>query len=242
MKKLGILGGMGPLAGAYFFFLFSAWTSAESDDCHPEVVLYSATGIPDRTAGLTGHGSSPLPALRKATAFLCDSGAEVLVMTCNTAHAYFAELQDASAGRFLSMPDLAVAEAIRCGAGRIGVLSTSGCAAAGVYRSACFRAGADYIPTPEPVQKAVNEAIYRKKAGENINPSAFLPAIAALLNAGADRVILGCTEISLIFAGRTYPDVTDALEVLAKEAVVACGAFCRPEGERRSDDLYAAYR
>ena len=63
MKKLGILGGMGPLAGAYFFLRFSQLTAAQRDDGHPEVVLYSASGIPDRTAWLTGRGESPLPAL-----------------------------------------------------------------------------------------------------------------------------------------------------------------------------------
>ena len=54
MKKLGILGGMGPLAGAYFFLRFSQLTAAQRDDGNPEAVLYSASGIPDRTAWLTG--------------------------------------------------------------------------------------------------------------------------------------------------------------------------------------------
>ena len=241
MKKLGILGGMGPLAGAYFFLRFSQLTAAQRDDGNPEAVLYSASGIPDRTAWLTGRGESPLPALLRGTAFLCDSGAEVLVMACNTAYAFFSELREASGGRLLNMPELAVFDAVSHGAGRIGVLSTTGCASAGIYRAACLRAGVEYVPLSSRVQEVVNEKIYRKKAGEDITPEAFLLAARELMDAGADHVILGCTEISAVMGGGVYPALTDALETTARAAVVACGAVCHPKLERRSHDFCGTF-
>ena len=47
--------------------------------------------------------------------------------------------------------------------------------------------------------------------------------------AGADAVILGCTELSVAFSGACPAGVIDALEVLVCEAILLCGASLREE-------------
>lgn len=49
MKKLGILGGLGPMATAYFFQLIIQMTQAETDQEHIESIIYNCPSIPDRT-------------------------------------------------------------------------------------------------------------------------------------------------------------------------------------------------
>ena len=55
--KLGVLGGMGPLATVDFLAKLIAVTPAEFDQDHIPTIIYSAPYIPDRTANIRGHGS-----------------------------------------------------------------------------------------------------------------------------------------------------------------------------------------
>ena len=59
---LGILGGLGPMASAYFYELITAHTKAARDQDHIDIILSSRASTPDRTAFITGNSpDSPLP-------------------------------------------------------------------------------------------------------------------------------------------------------------------------------------
>ena len=61
-KLLGILGGLGPLATAYFYELVTALTSAECDQDHIDMVISSRASTPDRSAFILGKSQDdPLP-------------------------------------------------------------------------------------------------------------------------------------------------------------------------------------
>ena len=47
--RLGIIGGMGPLATAYFMELIARMTKANCDGDHLETIVYNCPSIPDRT-------------------------------------------------------------------------------------------------------------------------------------------------------------------------------------------------
>ncbi len=224
MKRLGILGGMGPVAGAYFYQRLTAITDASGDALHPSVVLLSDPTVPDRTAHLMGEGPSPLPGLARALAFLEAGGAEVVAIPCNTAHAYLPSLAKMSRAELLDMPDLAVLSAASLGASSVGILSTLGCRLAAVYEIACRRRGIVCHTLPTAEGEAVNRLIYRQKGGEAVGADAYLPYVSLLQAQGAELVILACTEISLAFAGHATRGTLDALEILARRAVTACGA------------------
>ncbi len=229
MKKLGILGGMGPLAGAYFFLRFTELTAALSDASHPEVVLSSTPQIPDRTAYLLGEGRSPLPALVRGIIGLNRSGADIIAIPCNTAHAFLPELQHRSRAPILNMPVLTAGAALAAGAVRVGVLCTSGANRAGVFRAACRAAGLSYMAPDTEEQGEVDELIYRQKGGDKVGQEEYWRFADKLLSAGADAVILGCTEISVACSRFGRPYFLDALEILAKQAVLACVCRCRSE-------------
>ncbi len=234
MKKLGILGGMGPLAGAYFYLRLTAITDAPGDALHPSVLMISDTAVPDRTAHLMGKGPSPLPALADALAFLEAGGAEVVAIPCNTAHAYLPALAGMTSACLLDMPDLAVEYAASLGVTSLGVLSTLGCRRAAVYEIACRHRGIVCHTLDDASAKAVNALIYRHKNGEAVGVEAYLPYVEHLRTMGAETVILACTEISLAFGGEAVPGTVDALEILARRAVTACGAPLRKEVATRA--------
>ncbi len=235
MKTLGILGGMGPAAGAYFYERVVANTLSEGDAGHLRTLLLTEPEIPDRTAHLLGQGESPLAALKAGIFALRGFGAEVIAIPCNTAHAYLDSLLGIDGVVLLNMPGLAVSYAVLHGARKLGVLSTRGTLKADVYRTAADIAGIRLLSLPAVMAEEVEELIYRQKAGEMIGSEAYMPYIKWLFSAGADTVLLACTEISVAFRDTKPPRIIDALEILAKNAISLCGARLR--GEKEEDEI-----
>ena len=62
MKKLGIIGGMGPMATIVFMQKIISMTDASSDQEHIEMVVEHCPDIPDRTGYILDHSKpDPLP-------------------------------------------------------------------------------------------------------------------------------------------------------------------------------------
>jgi aspartate racemase len=227
MKTIGILGGMGPLAGAYFYRRVVESTAAEGDSFHIPTLLWSDPEIPDRTACLLGDGESPLPALERGVGMLRTMGAEVIAVPCNTAFAYLSQI--AETVTIPDMPRLAARRAALGGARCIGILSTRGTLRAGIYERAAASAGLSLVSLPSDAAVLLDGLIYRQKSGERIGCEEYLGFADLLRGAGADAVILGCTELSVAFSGASPSGVVDALEALVNEVVSLCGAPLREE-------------
>ena len=92
----GIIGGLGPLAHIQFEQILldrSCRRGAGCDQAHPEWVLMNATQTPDRTQSIKGVVSDCTPYLVKYGQRLHRAGADFLVVTCNTAHAFYPQVQ-----------------------------------------------------------------------------------------------------------------------------------------------------
>lgn len=235
MRTLGILGGMGPMAGAYFYERVIANTDADQDGGHLPVVLFADPRIPDRSTHLIAGGADPLPFLISGVEALQAMRAEVIAIPCNTAHAYLPRMPRIPLP-VADMPRLAVAAARSRGARRLGLLSTRGTVAAGVYHTAAEERSCGILTLPWETNAALEALIYRQKAGEAISSEAYLPYVRLLLDEGADAVILGCTEISVAFSETVSLRIVDALEALAREAVLLCGGRIKEkEGDAHND-------
>ncbi len=93
MKKLGIIGGMGPLATARLFEMIVEMTKSAGDSGHIRTLIDCNPAIPDRTRAILGGGESPVPEIVKTAKGLIASGAGVLLLACNTSHYYFEEIR-----------------------------------------------------------------------------------------------------------------------------------------------------
>ena len=61
-KILGVIGGLGPIATAYFMELVVKMTRADCDQQHLDMIVYNCPSIPDRTSYILGRSKeSPLP-------------------------------------------------------------------------------------------------------------------------------------------------------------------------------------
>lgn len=223
---LGILGGLGPMSGVYFCELLTSHTKAERDQEHLHFLLSSRASTPDRTAHILGQSpQSPLPAMAEEAARLARAGATLLAIPCNTAHYFYEGIAQAVTIPVLNIIRENAAFCRFLGLSKVGVLATEGTVRAGAYRDALTRVGIAYETCSDDEQAIVSEVIYGQiKKGLPPDTHALCRIIDRLAADGCERIILGCTELSL-FAKCIAPDarLIDSMEVLGAVAISRCG-------------------
>lgn len=226
-KTIGIIGGMGPLATADLFEKIVGHTKAVCDQEHLHVVIDSNTNIPDRTAALLHGGADPLPELVKSAGRLEKMGADVLIMPCNTAHNYYDGIAAAVSVPVLHMVRLTAQALVERGVKKAGLLATDGTVRTGIYQKSFAGSGVELLTPDEAGQRAVMEMIYQGvKAGDMaFDARPARQAMERLLAAGAEVLILGCTELPLAITqyGIRLPATDPTLE-LALAAIRQAGA------------------
>ena len=216
-KTIGIIGGMGPLATADLFEKIVGHTKAACDQEHLHVVIDSNTNIPDRTAALLHGGADPLPELTGSARRLEAMGADVLIMPCNTAHNYYDGISAAVSVPVLHMVRLTAQALVERGVKKAGLLATDGTVQTGIYQKSFAGSGVELLTPDEAGQRAVMEMIYQGvKAGDMaFDAKPARQAMERLLAAGAEVLILGCTELPLAVKlyGIDLPAVDPTLEL-----------------------------
>ncbi|MCE5235153.1 MAG: amino acid racemase [Clostridiaceae bacterium] len=225
-KTIGIIGGMGPLAGADLLEKIIRVTEAKTDGEHIPVFLHSNTAIPDRTAAILSNGPSPVKEIVRSALALESVGAEVLAMACNTAHYFYEEITAFLHVELIHMPRETALAAADMGYKKAALLATDGTARSGVYTRAFEDTGVSLLLPDGGGQAAVMDMIYRGvKAGASVwDTRAVLAAMRRLGDLGAELFILGCTELPIAFTRFGIEAKTlDPTMVLAKKAVVCAG-------------------
>lgn len=221
MKKIGIVGGMGPEATATFYVdlvrecqrRFGAW-----NDCdYPEILIHSLA-LPD-TLSNVDH-PAVLPRLLSTTDALQNAGAECLAMPCCTLHVFADQFHAHASVPFISIVDEASKAAYAIGSKKVGVLGTSAAMQSRIFHDGFAKYGMDAVMINE--QEAVSHVIKNVLRGNKLDADRDIlcNVINQLAANGADSVVLGCTELPLIFRGcRASIPVVDSLDVLAKSVI-----------------------
>lgn len=227
---LGVLGGMGPLAAADFLAKLVAETPATRDQDHIPYVAWGVPQIPDRPAAILRHGESPLPQMLRGIAALKQAGATAIAIACNTAHYWHDDLVREGGLPILHIADAAcdalAARGIR--GGGIGLIATEGTLAAGFFQQRLKARGLDCIVSTRADQdQLVLPAIAAVKANELHRAHTLaVQAVENLIAAGAQAVVLACTETPLAIDHAPSPVAArcvDATRALAR----ACVAWYR---------------
>lgn len=227
--KLGVLGGVGPLATIYFAELVIRLTDAETDQQHVSMIILNHAAIHDRTNYiLNPNEPNPLPQMSDDAKTLERAGADYIVIPCNTAHFFYDEIQNSVNTRIINIIEETVLHIKNSlpYAKKVGILATKGTLVSGSYQNALSRQGLDYaVPDAEDTE-ALMEIIYNQvKAGKQVDIESFWRIINNLKKAGCDCVVLGCTELSIIYRDYSIADETivDSLVTLAKRSIELCG-------------------
>ena len=211
MKSIGILGGMGPQATAELYMriirIFQDMYGAKYDDDFPEIFIYNLP-LPDVVDNLQKEDLVK-EMLVEGVKKLEKIGADFIAIPCNTVTKYLKEMEGS-----VSIPIINIVEETRkkiASFEKAGLLATKLTIRSNLYPR--------MIVPAEKVQNRITGIIMNILAGKLLDEDKkYLEReIGNLLEKGAERVVLGCTELPLLVKTK---DTIDTIQVLA-EAIVS---------------------
>ena len=232
MKHLGVIGGLGPMATAYFLELVVKMTDVKTDQEHLPVTVLNRPSIPDRTAYILGKSKeSPLPAIIRYAKELEAFGASCIAIPCITSHYFYSEFAWAVDIPVINIVSETASYLRTRGVRKAGIMATTGTISTNLFQDALKKEGISFaIPSGEGQQKVMRLIYDNVKAGLPVEMKLFREVSDELRAMGCECIILGCTELSLI--KRDYPigaGYLDALEVLAVCSVTRCEKPLKPQ-------------
>lgn len=231
---LGVIGGLGPLATANFLEQVAKMTRANREQDNIDMIVYNFPSIPDRTGYILGSNlRSPLPGLLWAGRELERQEVSAIAIPCVTAHFFYEDLS-----RELRKPIIhdireTAAYLQGRGVGSVGILATEGTVMSGLFTQELLPLGIRPILPDATLQQDVTHLIYRNiKAGNPPEMDRFQKVTESLRRRGAEVIVLGCTELSVLARDRQLgPGFLDTTQILARESILRCGKQLKPEYE-----------
>ena len=228
VKKLGILGGMGPAASAEFVNRLIAQTSASCDQEHIPFVLWSDPRVPDRSTSLRNKDDLPLSWLLNGIQGLKSAGCNCIVIPCNTAHFWFDEMKKQASwnSKIIHIVDSVVdaLQDVNVTNSTIGIIGTQATIELGLYQYKLNKLGWNCItPTKEEMDTLVQPAINLIKANNNEAAQPLIMTVVnRLIDSGAKAVVLGCTELPLAVkqAEEKGIPLINSIDSLVKSALI----------------------
>ena len=194
--KLGVLGGMGPLASAEFLKTIYEESLDGPEQSAPQVVLHSDPSMPDRTSAFL-NGGTELVLARFVTALnaLEREGVSRIVIACITIHYLLPRLPPELRGRIVSLVDV-VSDAIGASPERHLLLCTTGTRRLRLFEShPSWDAIKNRLVVPDDEDQAVvHDTIYQVKERGDV-PLLVATVERLLRKYDVASFVAGCTEI-----------------------------------------------
>ena len=224
-KTVGVLGGMGPEATVDLMRRVIAGTPAQDAADHIRMLVDSNPRVPSRIEALIDRtGESPVPCLVEMARGLERQGADFLVIPCNTAHHYHAEVAAAVDVPVLNLIELTARDAnrLRPDLTRVGLLASTALQHIRLYEPWFEEPGVRVLYPGSDVQQELMELIRAVKAGRYTpgQVAACDRAAEDLRALGAQCLVVACTELSVVVERlNTDLPVCDAADVLARAVI-----------------------
>lgn len=210
MKKVGLIGGIGPESTVpYYLDIVYGIQKRVGRPYFPELVIESLSVFRVLEYCRQNDRQGLADYMVQGIRHLAAAGADFAVMTGNTPHMVFDEIAARSPIPLLSIVEASASEAARCGYHRLGLLGTGATMRGTWFQKPFEKAGMDMIVPQEAeiayiADKIENEIEYGKVTDE---VRARMQAIVDRLiqEEHIDALVLGCTELPLVFQDMTLP-------------------------------------
>jgi len=222
-RPIVILGGMGPQASLRFQELLiqksESYHNGNGDE-YPFIVHFSLPVIDfisDESAkqdAITtiSRLTRPIEALKP----------QQITLACNTAHLLIPDIPLLQNARFKSLIEATAQVIADDGIKKIGLLGSPTTIRSGLYTAALNTRGVSVISPNVRQQKALEQCIRAVIAGsaQSTDAEALLDIAMSLVKQGAQAIVLGCTELPLLFPKKESPaPYYDTLEVYAQAVI-----------------------
>ncbi len=211
---------MGPEATADFYLriirIFQRKYGARYDNDFPEILIYNVP-LPDVV-----EDSAPTKLIKKTliqgAQKLSVGAVDFIAIPCNTVMYYLEDLQKSVSVPVINIVDQTIDYCKARGITTIGIISTSNTRKTRLYESD----GLTVLYPNQNQQKTVTQIILTILTGRKrpADRAVLKEIVKSLLQQGAQRVILGCTELPLLL--RNEENVIDPNQILAEAVVREC--------------------
>ncbi len=203
MKKIGLVGGIGPASTvSYYLGLIEKFRKELGETVYPEIVIDSVNMQNATEFILNGDIKRSAELMLKSISHLKAAGAEIGAITANTEHIAWDEMKDRFVIPVISIVDASVTEILKRGFKRVLVLGTVFTMKSGLYENALISNGITPILPSEEDKDIIGGLIF-----PNLENGVIIPqdrekmltiAEKYIEDCKADTVLLGCTELPLI--------------------------------------------
>ncbi len=206
MKTIGLIGGMSWESTVPYYAMINEAVRERLGGLHSaRILLYSVEFAEIERMQHEGRWEDAGAVLADVARRLEGAGADFLVLCTNTMHLVAPQIEAAVGIPLLHIGDPTAAAVQRSGIGTVGLLATRFTMEKEFYRARLERAGLRVITPDERDREVVHRVIYDELCVGRIEDGsrgAYQAVMARLVAAGAEGIILGCTEIGLLVGAR----------------------------------------
>ena len=202
MKTIGLIGGMSWESTVTYYRIINETIKRELGGLHSaKIILYSLDFDEIEKYQARGEWDKSADVLSDAAVRLEKAGANFIVICTNTMHKVAPQMSKQISIPIIHIADATAEKLIEQGITTVGLLGTKYTMTQDFYKEKLIDAGIHVItPNNEDVE-TINSVIYNELCLGDIRQESknrFLAIIKKLAAAGAQGVILGCTEIGLL--------------------------------------------
>lgn len=212
MKKIGIIGGLGPEATVdYYKEIINAFKNEKGDFNYPDIIIYSVNlselvGLmkEKKYDQVISYLSEKIESLKRA-------GAEFAAISANTPHLVFDQLKVKSRIPLISIVEATCEECIRKGLKRTGLIGTGFTMNASFFPDVFNRRGLEVVMPEKEDRELIDYKVFSEiELGIfKEDTRRFLIGIIEKMvrEQHIDSMILGCTEFPLILKESGYAGI-----------------------------------
>lgn len=226
MKTIGMIGGMSWESTALYYQIVNRTVAERLGGLHSARVLLSSVDFEEiEKLQHAGKWQEAGDVLAREAKRLEEAGANFLVICTNTMHKVAPRVEAAISIPLLHIADPTAAAVARAGAKVVGLLGTRFTMEQDFYRGRLMREhGLEVLVPPASDMAIVHHVIYDELCRGRVMDASraqFRRVIGALVARGAQGIILGCTEITMLVGAKDSPvPLFDTTELHARAAAL----------------------
>lgn len=214
MYRIGVIGGMGPLATVEFYKRLILYSNGRKDNEHENIIVLNHATMPDRTECILNRDNDKfIEDIKKDFDILNKIGVEVVAIPCNTSHFFYDEMLKLTDINIINMIEETIIEAKQLGYKKVAVFSTLGTRNAKVYDRYANIHDIEVVDIMDKDAESIMDIIYKIKKTNELYSEDFIKLAKKYCKSDVLGII-ACTELSLLDCKNRF-NFIDACDILA---------------------------
>jgi aspartate racemase len=223
LKKIGVIGGMGPLATIEMQKRIFENTLGHTDQDHIHLIIDCNTKIPDRSISINSNDYSIVESITSSAKILSDGGVDFIIIPCNTVHYFYNQFTPLIEVQVINMilETVKYVHSLKREETCL-IFATASTIQSNIYKNEFTKNGITVEYPSEKDIDLIQYIIYLVKSGELDDAKKVFESIMSKYIKVYNTLLIACTELSCIYKSNDEK-VIDSLDVLTKVSIVQAG-------------------